>query len=319
MSALEQATRDAVDWLLLLERLPPDDAAHAGFRQWLAQAPAHQAAWQRVNGVLAAPLADLQATGQVQLAGRALRQSAQLSRRRLVGGGLAAVLLTLGSATWVNRLTPLEQLFADLRTGTGERRRVTLADGSRLQLDARSAVDVRLDDTARQLNLLAGAMLLTAADLPARPMILRCRDGQLQCNGATLLLRQQPDATLLSVQQGRVLLAAGQGASVEVEAGQVLRFDGRGVQPQAVSLWSRSTWTQGHLDVRDEPLGEVVEALRAYHAGLLRISPQAAQLRVYGSFPLGEVERTLQALAETLPISVERRGFWLTRIELQNG
>ncbi|HDS1736498.1 MULTISPECIES: FecR domain-containing protein [Pseudomonas] len=319
MSALEQATRDAVDWLLLLERLPAEDAAHAGFRQWLAQAPVHQAAWQRVNGLMAAPLADLQTTGQLHLAGRALRQSAQLSRRRVLGGGLAAVLLTLGSAAWVNRLMPLEHAFADLRTGTGERRRFTLADGSRVQLDARSALDVHLDASSRQLKLLTGAMLLEAADAPAQPMRVRCRDGLLQCNGATLLLRQQAAATLLSVQRGRVLLAAGQGASFEVQAGQVVRFDRQGVAAQAVSLWSRSTWTEGHLDVRDEPLGDVVEALRAYHPGLLRISPQAARLRVYGSFPLGEVDRTLQALAETLPITLQRSGFWLTRIEVHNG
>ncbi|PYB76755.1 MULTISPECIES: FecR domain-containing protein [Pseudomonas] len=318
MTDLEQATRDAVDWLLLLERLPPEDAAHASFRHWLAQLPVHQVAWQRVNGVLAAPVADLRCSGQLPMAARALRSGAQVSRRRLVGGGLAGLLLTLGGGAWLNRLAPLDQLFADLRTGTGERRSFTLDDGSRGTLDARSAVDVRLAGTQRELYLEAGALLLHAVAQAGRPMTVRCRDGQLQCNDATLLLRQQQEATVLSVQQGSVLLTAGQGDNRLLQAGQVVRFDRQRIDAQAASLWSRSTWAQGYLEVRDEPLGEVLEALRPYRAGLLRISPQAARLRVYGSFPLADVERTLLALAQTLPIEVSNTGFWLTRIEMKN-
>ncbi|MDH0303146.1 MULTISPECIES: FecR domain-containing protein [unclassified Pseudomonas] len=318
MTDLEQATRDAVDWLLLLERLPPEDAAHASFRQWLEQLPVHQVAWQRVNGVLAAPLADLRGSGQLPMAARALRSGAQVSRRRLVGGGLAGLLLALGGAAWLNRLAPLDQLFADLRTGTGERRSFSLDDGSRVTLDARSAVDVRSVGTVRELYLKAGAMLLQAAAQAGEPMTVRCRDGRLQCSGATLVLRQQQAATVLGVQQGCVLLTTGLGDSQLLQAGQVVRFDRQRITAQAASLWSRSTWAQGYLEVRDEALGEVVEALRPYRAGLLRISPQASRLRVYGSFPLAEVERTLLALAQTLPIEVASSGFWLTRIEMKN-
>jgi transmembrane sensor len=317
MTDLEQATRDAVDWLLLLERLPPEDAAHASFRQWLVQLPVHQLAWQRVNGVLAAPLADLRSSGQLPMAARALRSGAQVSRRRLVGGGLAGLLLALGGGAWLNRLTPLDQLFADLRTGTGEQRSFTLDDASRVTLDARSALDVRSAGALRELYLQAGAVLLQAA-AQAQPLTIGCRDGRVRCSGATLLLRQQQEATVLSVQQGAVLLTTGQGDSQVVQAGQAVRFDSQRITEQAPSLWSRSTWAQGYLEVRDEPLGEVVEALRPYRAGLLRISPQASRLRVYGSFPLADVQRTLLALAQTLPIEVSNSGFWLTRIEMQN-
>ena len=38
-------------------------------------------------------------------------------------------------------------------------------------------------------------------------------------------------------------------------------------------------------------------------------------LRVQGVFPLDDSERTLAALAETLPIRVERYGSWLTLID----
>lgn len=46
---------------------------------------------------------------------------------------------------------------------------------------------------------------------------------------------------------------------------------------------------------------------------LLRVSSEAARLRVTGSFALDDSERTLAALAETLPIAVRRRtDYWVT-------
>ena len=70
--------------------------------------------------------------------------------------------------------------------------------------------------------------------------------------------------------------------------------------------------------MRDEPLGQLIEALRPYRAGLLRVSPQAAQLRVYGVFALDDSDRTLRSLAETLPVQVNRHGFWLTTVDVRS-
>jgi transmembrane sensor len=70
------------------------------------------------------------------------------------------------------------------------------------------------------------------------------------------------------------------------------------------------------LEAHDLPLGEVVQALRAYRAGFIRVAPRAAALHVYGTFSLDDTDRALAALAETLPIAVNvyQRG-WLVTIE----
>jgi transmembrane sensor len=69
--------------------------------------------------------------------------------------------------------------------------------------------------------------------------------------------------------------------------------------------------------VHDRPLQDVVDALRPYQPGVLRISLQAARLRVTGSFPLDDSERTLAALARSLPIAVQRRTGWWVSIDLR--
>ncbi|MDT4829116.1 hypothetical protein FQZ97_625300 [compost metagenome] len=59
----------------------------------------------------------------------------------------------------------------------------------------------------------------------------------------------------------------------------------------------------------------MVEALRPYHRGLIRVAPAVRPLRVQGVYPLDDPERALTALAETLPIRVSHYGPWLTLID----
>jgi transmembrane sensor len=62
----------------------------------------------------------------------------------------------------------------------------------------------------------------------------------------------------------------------------------------------------------------VVDALRPYHRGFVRVAPEIRELRVQGVFPLNDPERALAALAETLPIRVDHYSPWLTLVRAKN-
>ncbi|MEG0964951.1 MAG: FecR family protein [Pseudomonas sp.] len=319
--AVDRATHEAVGWLLKLEEVPAQSREQRAFEHWLQQCPSHQAAWQRVNALLEGPLADLHQAeqrnpGQLAMASRSLRAQPSPSRRKVLGGGLAMILLGLGSAGLVHRRTPLGDLLADLHTGTGERRAVTLSDGSRLRLNARTAVDLRFTASQRLLVLRDGELQVDVVAETDRPFIVSTRQGQVQALGTRFTVRQDEQQSLVAVQEHAVLVTTGNATAQRVEAGQAFAFDGLRSVAVAPSLRTRASWTDGRVDVRDEPLGDLIEALRPYRAGLLRISPQAARIRVYGSFPLDDSERTLVSLSETLPIRVDSFGGWLTRIDL---
>lgn len=317
---VDSATRAAVDWLLRLESAQPGDARYQAFEAWLAASPAHLHAWQRVNAVLSQPLADLHSVearspGQRQAASRSLIAAPAPGRRKVLGGGLAMLLLGLGGAGVANRLTPLDGLFADLHSATGERKQVTLADGSRLFLNARSSVDIAFDHQQRRLRVHEGEVLVEVARDTSRPFVIATAQGEVRALGTQFLVRQNHGSSLVAVQQHSVQVSTLQGASARIEQGQAARFDALGVYPQPLSLHSRADWRDGRLVVHDEPLGEVIEVLRSYRSGLLRISTQAAQVRVFGVFSLDDSDATLRALAETLPIRLEQVGGWLTRID----
>ncbi|MFF7062680.1 FecR domain-containing protein [Pseudomonas sp. NPDC008258] len=315
---LEQALHEAIDWMLRLEHLPASDPAHLAFEHWHAHCAENRLAWQRVNGVLDSALANLQGLpGQAQVASRALRALANPPRRQLLGKGLALLLLGAGSVSVLNRLAPVADLLADARTATGERKTLQLADGSRLSLNARSAADIRFDTQQRRVVLRAGDLQVQVEPDLARPLIVATAHGEVRALGTRFMVRQESERCLVSVQQHSVLLSTADGSARRVEAGQAFAFDRRGSMAVAPSMRTRDDWVHGRIEARDEPLGELVEALRPYYGGLLRISPQAAQVRVFGTFLVDDIERTLASLGETLPIRVDTLGFWLTRIDVK--
>ncbi|MEG1628143.1 FecR domain-containing protein [Pseudomonas sp.] len=318
---VDRATHEAVDWLLKLENAPAHDKTHHAFECWLKHCPTHQTAWQRVNALMQEPLAGLhqaeqRSPGQLAIASRSLRVQPAPSRRKVLGGGLAMLLLGLGCAGLAHRRTPLGDLLADVHTATGERRSLTLSDGSRLRLNARTAVDLQFNAKQRLVLLREGELQVDVAVEAGRPFIVATRQGQVQAQGTRFTVSQDDQQSLVAVQAHTVLLTTGNVAAQRVEEGQAYAFDGLRSVALAPSLRTRAGWTDGRVDVRDEPLGDLIEALRPYRAGLLRISPAAARIRVYGSFPLDDSDRTLLSLSETLPISVDSFGGWLTRIDV---
>ena len=230
--------------------------------------------------------------------------------------GLILLLIVLGASALWERVTPLDGLLGDRQTDTGERRTFALGDGSRLTLNARSSVDLQSDAAANQVHLRAGELLASAAPGSEAPLTVTTRQGAVRATDAHFLVRQEEGRSLVAVQENSVQLLAG-GQSYRLQAGQAAWLGSDDIHPAAVSPHTRGAWQDGQLEMRNEPLGELVEALRPYRQEMLRISPAAARLRVQGVFSLDDSAQTLRTLAATLPIQVSHYGPWVTLIELR--
>lgn len=64
----------------------------------------------------------------------------------------------------------------------------------------------------------------------------------------------------------------------------------------------------------EAPLGSVVERLRPYFPGVIRVTDEAASLPVTGVFPLDQPLRALDALVHTLPLKISRYAGYLVLI-----
>ena len=319
---VDATTRAAVDWLLRLEAGDDDPVLRQAFETWLRANPQHTVAWQRVGSLLQQPIADLQrvearSPGQLRAVTQALATPDSESRRKVLRGGLALVLFGVSGAAIFDRAQPLTGLWADRHTATGERKTFALADGSRLSLNARSSVDIHFSDSRRLVRLREGQVFVDVAADPRRPFVIATAQGEVQALGTQFMVRQEATGSLTSVQLHSVQVTTLGGSQRRVEAGEAAWFSDVDVRPVPLSVRSRTDWRDGRVDIRDEPLGLLIDALRPYRRGVLRVSEQAAKVRVYGVYPLDDPEQTLESLAQTFPLRISHYGPWLTLIDMR--
>ena len=102
----------------------------------------------------------------------------------------------------------VEQLplwMADQRTGVGERSQVVLADGSQVQLNSNSALDVKFDDQQRVIELLKGEMWVEVAKDAQRPFVVRTDQGTATALGTRFLVQRAVDgSTVVTVIESTV-------------------------------------------------------------------------------------------------------------------
>ena len=302
------AMEAAIDWMVLLQSGSAGVDSHRQLQHWLDAAAEHRQAWQQLQEVQGRfqRLREVaqRHPGQDQQARELLLRPS----RRVALRSLAAFVLTAGGAALLaDRKFPLRELSADLRTATGQRRRFALDDGSTLTLDARSAMDLDFGATQRQLWLRRGRALLDIAADP-RPVLLHSLHARLSLLRGTLMVERDEASTQVAVLRDHVLIEDERGHSQRLPAGERARIDANGITALGSNPTQLTDWLHGRVSLDNAPLRELIERLRAYRIGFLRISPEAAALRVQGVFALDDTDRTLTALAETLPLLIRSHG-----------
>lgn len=298
--------REALDWMILLQERPDDEAVQAAFRRW-RHAPACDAAWRELDHV-----GDL--IRQVDASKRAPPVAALRRWKRGLPLAMAACL----AGIFVGRAV-LPQALANQSTGTGEVRVMRLADGSRITLAPQSAIAVD-GRSARQVRLLRGTGFFEVrhdATHPFRVVVGKVVATDL---GTAFEVRRDDDGARIAVREGRVRAACRHPAIVPVDLGVGDRvaldcFAGSyrtsKVPPSAVA-----SWTQGMLRVTDRPLSEVVEALRPWHRGLLVARGAGMARHVTGVYDLRHPDRALAALSRAHGVTVRRTTPWLTIVSI---
>jgi len=296
-----QALSSAARWYARLESGQATEQDRQAWARWHAEDSAHQQAWQRVEAVRE-QLAGVPGN----LAAPALH-GVERSRRQVLRGVL--VVASAGSLGWVGlRSETRTQLFADERTAVGERRTLTLSDGSTVMLNTDTRINVHFDATQRTLELLSGEILVsTAADPGHRPFSVKTRHGRVLALGTRFIVRCHPDMTQVAVLEKAVQVSLPDGtAHQRLEAGQRMDYSARSLGKISANDISVGAWQQGSIIAIDRPLGDLLAELSRYRSGVLRCDPRIAQLKISGAFPVDDTDRALAALESGFALKVTR-------------
>jgi transmembrane sensor len=296
----------AIAWQLSLDSGSPVEREE--FAKWHAAHEEHARAWRQLG------MLDQRFSVASGPARTALLQSREGIRRRVrkLGSGLASIVAVFGLALYAGeRYTPIDYWLADQRTATGEQRTIRLDDGTLINLNTHSAVDVRFDDKQRRVILQEGEILIETGHGDARPFIVETREGRMRALGTRFLVKREEQGTRLSVLQSAV--AAHPQSSPEEQVlreGQQMLIRSDGLGPIVALNLGADAWTRGMLVVDNARLEDLVHEIGRYRPGLLGVAPEVADLRITGSFPLQNTDLALSALLPTLPVQIEHRTQW---------
>ncbi|MBB3103853.1 FecR domain-containing protein [Azomonas macrocytogenes] len=305
----------AIDWLVKLHSGTADETVQAACQHWRSLDPLHEMAWQQLQQVEASfrrlpdvqPALAMQTLEQLEQGRNGRRQALKLLGLGTVGTGLGW--MALQQTAW-------RHFGTDYVTAIGEHRRFTLADGTRLQLNTDSAVDIRFSALRRLVVLREGEIFIeTGPDNGTpddRPFWVQSGSALLQAVGAGFNVRQAGARSELCVAEGTVAIHLANTAPVRVEKGQQYLIDQQDAQRIENSPFDATAWVRGQLVTRQARLQALAAELARYRRGWLHCDPAVAELKVSGVFQLDELDRSLDALSHSLPVRIERlTRFWV--------
>ncbi|MDH0302740.1 MULTISPECIES: FecR family protein [unclassified Pseudomonas] len=298
----------AAMWFARLQDAPQDTALRASLQQWLAQHPRHGEEYARLEQLWRAvdfvPRQRLEALCQPE-------PVRQLPRRRLLRQALAAgvtvVALGLGWTGWQYRQLNYQDT---LSTVLGERRQVELPDGSRLELNSSTQVQLMFSPGQRHVRLSQGEAMFIVAHDSGRPFVVSTAQGEVTVTGTRFDVRQDPNSTRVSVEQGSVRVQGAAESLAQLGAGQGSHIDAQGkvAAPYAIDANAVTAWRRGKLVFDDAPLSEVVAEVSRYRARPLHVAPgKVAGLRLSSTFSTDDPDALLRALPSILPVAVKQR------------
>lgn len=303
----ERIDETAADWFARL--LSPDctERDRDAFEAWCAQSEAHADAFAAV-AQCHADAAVLKNDERMRAGARAARYavSARMRHRRparLAGfAAAAALVLAVGAGVLWTARSEKTQSFR-YATTVGEQRRVELADGTHVQLDTDTQLDVRFDASSRELRLDRGRIDIEVAADAKRPFSVRSGRGVVHDIGTQFQVARYGGDVTVTLLSGLVSVALAEPASPQenrvLAPGEELHIGDRGDLgwPTRVDLDVVSGWTRGVLTFKDRRLGDLLDEMNRYSETKIRIAdPALSSLVVSGVFRTGDQSSLLQAL-----------------------
>lgn len=203
-------------------------------------------------------------------------------------------------------------------TMTGERRVVTLSDGSRLSLDADTVVKTSYSQDRRMFWLERGRAKFKVAADPMRPFTVTAGDKIVIGTGTEFSVERLDSRVLVVLYQGRVsLLEKTPECTCEVPvtpgskiaaanylspAHQIVLAAGPAASDARATIGTvdpeRATaWESGMLAFKDEPLVQVLDRFNRYaHKPMAVGDGNAARLRISGTFDASDVDGFVEGL-----------------------
>lgn len=298
---------DAARWFVRLQEPAVSADEQQRFDAWLNQHPQHRDEFQLLQGLWTA--ADLLPAP--RLKALAENQPARRERRPLlryaVAASVLAVALGLGLFSGLNHPGSYS---AEFSTVLGERKHVALPDGSVIDLNSRSRLQVHYEKDRRLIELSEGEAMFSVEHDSSRPFVVEAGSGKITVTGTRFDVRRDVTQTRVAVEQGTVKVQghdAPDNEFINLTAGLGTHVDAQGkvAAAYAVNPAELTAWRGGKLVFNNARLSEVAAEVSRYREQPLTVSnPGVANLRLTSVFKSDNTDALLKALPNILPVAI---------------
>lgn len=292
----------AIDWLI--RQRDPDFADWDGFADWLAEDASHTEAYDAIASLDfeldALPKTPRPATLIIDTPAR------RPSRRAWFGGAIAAAIVGAVSLSGLG-------MFGDanrIETAAGEHRTLTLADGSRIEINGASVVELD-KDRPRFARVASGEAMFHVVHRDGDPFVVEAGASKIVDLGTAFNVVRRDRATSVAVSEGIVVYNPGKD-NVRMNAGKAIDAHDGDKEPPAlrdIDVGSVGGWRTGLLVYNGTPLAVVAEDLRRTAGMDVTIAPEAAELSFRGALIVDKDRaRTVADLAALSGTKARRQG-----------
>ena len=310
---------DAAAWRVRLAEQDLDTSPEFG--AWLAADERNAAAWRQVRGPWSAFAEHATAPEVIDLRCQALAHAHEASRGRWFRSkrfanahwlAIAAVLVGVvvgGTFLW-------KQQPDVYGTRAGERRVVTLTDGSQVALDSRSEVRVRYSPQARELTLTRGQARFDVAHDIERPFTVTAGGQKVIAIGTSFNMDLFGPSLMVTLIEGHIVVAPVAAPAllddvtprIDLDAGEQVVFAPQTPPSVAhVNLGQTTAWENGEVVFENDTLSAVVARINRYaRHGVVIADPETSQLRISGVFHTGDIDGFVSTIVAYLPVRADK-------------
>jgi transmembrane sensor len=323
---------DAAAWHTRLHQEASAETTWIEFAAWLEADGNNRAAFDLVEDLyFALEEAEPRLTPAIDVARNAsiVRSGAWRAARRFpvrtgaLGLGLmAASLLVMVAIRSADGPTHVDHYA----TGIGEKRTVTLVDGSIIEMNTGSAITVAFGRQERQVALEHGEAVFRVGKDSSRPFLVRVGDRDVRDVGTIFNILSDAGRIVVTVATGQVAVSPHDGAGsatgtvpVSLVAGDQLM-----IQPGHADAVRKSdpamamAWREGYLTYKEAPLSLVVSDLNRYFPNRIVLQDSDTGLRRFsGAIKVDNADAVVTRLSQLLPLVVDRSGDGVITLRLK--
>jgi transmembrane sensor len=307
---------EGLDHLNRLQSGEATDRDAAALIAWRAQSRAHEEAFRaalRLRSLVRRAEREGGARGAADLSGGEVvpfpvPASRRVSRRQILGGAIAASAAGAAFmlAAQLDLIPSPAMALADLRTGPGERRRVALANGASVELNTRTAIDLRDGVGMPAIALVEGELILSSG--PASPAAMIAAAGTSFVHGGRFNARREGAQICITCLAGTTQLEVGGQRRTLLPTEQV-RYEGTaiGAVERVADSAALTAWQSGTLIFNAMPLRQVVGELNRYRPGHVFLANDAlAERPLSGTYYIDRLDDFFRQAELALGMHVAR-------------